>query len=110
MYSTVLSSAAAYASRYTGSSWGHLLNAALDLGRQATEEELDAHPRRMAPTDRVASRELPDSYEGLPDLLVWDHVDKSDKWRGLAHNLGNATVLYDTKNMVYMGSRRCAAP
>lgn len=45
--------------------------------------------------DRVASRELPRSLEGVPDLLTFSPIFVSEKWRKLDHNMGNATELYD---------------
>ena len=56
--------------------------------------------------DRVASRALPASYEGLPDLLTMNWLMPGDVWRGLKHNMDNATILWNMPAMVYMGSRQ----
>lgn len=96
--------------RWTGSNWGELFNAAMDLARQATEEELAADPWRLVRLDRPASRELPDDYEGLPDLLAWAGVFLSDKFKWMSNNMRNASELWETKTTVYMGSRRCSCP
>ena len=62
--------------------------------------------------DRMASRELPESYEGLPDLLTMTMagIVKADKWKHLPHNMADASELWDMFAIVYMGSRRCTSP
>lgn len=91
--------------RWTGRSWGELLNAVLSLGQQATAEETD-NQGRLVPLERPASVELPRSAEGLPDLLSFNGIRETDKWKVLPNNLGGAQRLWETWTVAYGGSRR----
>ena len=90
--------------RWLGRSWGHLFNAALSLAAQATEEEIAGDPLSRISMDRVASRALPTSYDGLPNLLTVHGLWFEDKWKG--HNVGNVSTMGWMWASVYMGSRR----
>ena len=73
-----------------------MLNAALSAGIQATAQELAATPLGwIDPMAKVASRALPTSMEGVPDLLAFGPIFKSEKWRKLKHNMHNAPTLFD---------------
>ena len=92
--------------RWLGSSWGDLLNAALDLGRQANAEEASQESGMLISVERQASRQLPDDYSGIPDLLAFNGIHKTDKWKDTVHNMNNATQLWEMSVIVYLGSRR----
>lgn len=78
----------------------------MDLGRQATYKELEAHPQRIVPMDRTASRRLPTDPGGLPDLLTMGGIRHAENSNNIAHSMSNMTTLFDMAAAVYMGSRR----
>lgn len=79
-----------------------MLNAALSAGIQATPQELAADPLGwIDPTHKVASRALPTSMEGVPDLLAFGPIYQSEKWRELKHNMHNPPALFDMPGRGY---------
>ena len=73
-----------------------MLNAALSAAIQATAQELAATPFGwIDPMTKIASRALPTSMEGVPDLLTFGPIVKSEKWRKLKHNMHNTPALFE---------------
>ena len=93
--------------RYIGD-WGEFLNAALnvaiaaeapDWSKVVQEEGLPA----VVAIDK-ASTQLPGDLNGLPDLLNFRPIRKSEKWVSTAKNITDPT--YESFFMLWGGSRR----
>lgn len=83
--------------RYIGRNLGHFMNAAMHLAAQTTEEELQGSKWREINVSNVAARTTPSDFEGLPDFLTVNRVEKTDHWRKQGQNMATYPTNYAGK-------------
>ena len=93
--------------RFTGD-WGDFLTAALNVATAGEAPDWSQVAEggvipAIAALD-LASTELPTSFAGLPDLLNFVPIIRSDKWADTAHNI--TEPKYESLLMMWGGSRR----
>ena len=93
--------------RYTGD-WGKFLNAALNMAIAEEAADWPSLPFEVwGPTvnsSAEVSTALPDSLDGLPDLLNFLPIWRSNKWAHTRKNIADDS--YDSLMMLWGGSRK----
>ena len=90
--------------------WGTFMNAALNIAIATEAADSTLLPPGSWATEAVpadaepASVEQPESVDGLPDLLNFVPIAKSDKWGGTAINI--TEEKYESLFMFWGGSRK----